>query len=297
MLITKFLDPKNDYAFKRIFGTERNKDILICFINDILAFSEGHKIKEVSYLKPSQDPDIASKKQSLLDVLCKDEEGRQYIVEMQVARTTGFEKRAQYYAAKAYVNQLGSAGQYQDLKAIIFLAITDYVMFPESTEYLSNHVTLDKKRHSRDLKDFSFAFLELPKFNKPIDQLETMIEKWAYFFKHARETHEKDMPRIAGSDEVISKAYEELNRFSWTEKELINYESEQKRLMDEAAVLAYQLRVTLEEGRAQGLEQGLEQGRHTERLSIAKNMILSGMSMDIVRALTGLSDEEVAALA
>jgi len=301
MLITKFLDPKNDYAFKRIFGAERNKDILIHFINDILEFSGAHKIQTVSYLKPSQDPEIASKKQSILDVLCEDQEGRQYIVEMQVARTTGFEKRAQYYAAKAYVNQLNSGGEYRDLKAVIFLAITDYVMFPDTPEYLSNHVTLDKKRHSRDLKDFSFTFLELPKFNKSMDQLETMIEKWAYFFKYAGETREKDMPRIAGLDEVIAQAYEELNRFSWSETELLNYESEQKRIMDEAAVWDYFCRVTLEEARQKGMQEGREQriqeGRQAERLSIAKNMILSGMSMDIIRSLIGLSDAELSTLA
>jgi predicted transposase/invertase (TIGR01784 family) len=102
MSFSKYLDPKNDYAFKRIFGTEKNQDILVHFLNDMLSFSGKNQIQSVSFLKTAQDPEIAAKKQSLVDVLCKDETGRQYIVEMQVARTPGFEKRAQYYAAKAY---------------------------------------------------------------------------------------------------------------------------------------------------------------------------------------------------
>ena len=115
MPIAKFLDPKNDFAFKRIFGTERNKDILVHFLNDMLTFRGNSKIIDVQFLKPSQDPDIVSRKQSIVDVLCIDEEGRQHIVEMQVARTKGFEKRAQYYAARAYAGQMQPGQDYEDL--------------------------------------------------------------------------------------------------------------------------------------------------------------------------------------
>src|ERR1700730_8050078 len=160
MLATKFLDPKNDFAFKKIFGTEKNKDILIHFLNDILGFSAGEKIQKVTFLKTVQDPDIASKKQSIVDVLCVDEKGVQYIVEMQVARSEGFEKRAQYYAAKAYSNQMNNGSAYDTLKQIIFLAITDFVLFPKKPDYKSDHVILDKDSYTHDLKDFSFTFLE-----------------------------------------------------------------------------------------------------------------------------------------
>ena len=112
MALTKFLDPKNDIAFKKIFGSEKNKDILIHFINDILGLEGGDKIKNVEFLSPIQDPEIASKKQSIVDVLCSDENGVQIIVEMQIAPTKGFEKRAQYYASKAYSRQLNSGQDY-----------------------------------------------------------------------------------------------------------------------------------------------------------------------------------------
>ncbi len=119
MAISKFLDPKNDVAFRRIFGTERNKDILIHFINDVQGLTDGERIKDVTFLPTIQEPDIAAKKQSIVDVLCRDENGVQVIVEMQVSPQKGFEKRAQYYAAKAYSRQLnkgrGEGARYQDL--------------------------------------------------------------------------------------------------------------------------------------------------------------------------------------
>jgi len=103
--LVRFLDPKNDVAFKKIFGSEKNKDILIHFLNDILEFTNDNQITEVEFLTPVQDPEIAAKKQSIVDVLCKDKLGVQYIIEMQVDPSAGFEKRAQYYAAKAYCRQ------------------------------------------------------------------------------------------------------------------------------------------------------------------------------------------------
>ena len=96
-----------------------------------------------------------------MDVLCKDENGVQFIVEMQVASKAGFEKRAQYYAAKAYSRQLnrgqGEDGQYANLKEVVFIAIMNYVVFPDKEDYKSDHVILDKKTHENDLKDFSFT--------------------------------------------------------------------------------------------------------------------------------------------
>ena len=170
-MLSKFLDPKNDYAFKQIFGTEKNQDILIHFINDIMCFKDAEQVVSVEFLKTSQDPEIAYQKQSVIDVLCKDETGRQFIIEMQVARMVGFEKRAQYYASKAYSRQLVSGDNYTELKEIIFIAITDFVMFKNKASGYSTHVILDNETHAHHLKDFSCTFLELPKFNKNIDEL------------------------------------------------------------------------------------------------------------------------------
>lgn len=239
MALSKFLDPKNGVAFRRIFGSENNKDILIHFLNDILGFTGVNEIKDIEFLSTIQDPEIASKKQSIVDVLCRDENGVQVIVEMQVAKTQGFEKCAQYYAAKAYSRQADKGDQYNNLKEIIFIAIADCILFPDKEEYKSDHIVLDRNSYEHDLTDFYFTFIELPKFSKTKeDQLENIVEKWVYYFKHADETSEKELEKIIGSDLIIKKAYEKLNRFNWSEKEFIAYEQEIKRIRDEQAVLA-----------------------------------------------------------
>jgi predicted transposase/invertase (TIGR01784 family) len=250
----------------------------------MLGFKGKDKIKTVSFLKTTQDPEIAVKKQSLIDVLCKDETGRQYIVEMQVVRTQGFEKRALYYAAKAYSRQLNQGERYDQLKEIIFLAITDFIMFPDKVAYKSDHIILDQETYSHDLKDFSFTFLELPKFNKDIGELESIVEKWTYFFKHAEDTKERDLEKIVGSDQVIQRAYEELNRFSWSEIELNTYEQEEKRERDAQAILAQKY----EEGRQEGLIEG--------KIELAKQLWQQGLSLETISQAMGITVAELQAL-
>lgn len=153
MALSKFLDPKNDILFKRIFGTEKKKDILIHFLNDILGFTGKSVIKDIEFLSTIKDPEIDAKKQSIVDVLCRDENGLQVIVEKQVAKTKGFEKRAQYYAAKAYSRQASKGDQYHDLKEIIFIAIADGILFLDKSEYKSKHTSRDEDTNEHDLKD------------------------------------------------------------------------------------------------------------------------------------------------
>ncbi|MFP3031591.1 MAG: Rpn family recombination-promoting nuclease/putative transposase [Wolbachia sp.] len=306
MALSKFLDPKNDISFKRIFGTEKNKDILIHFLNDILGFTGKSTIKDIEFLSTIQDPDIASKKQSIVDVLCRDENGLQVIVEMQVAKTKGFEKRAQYYAAKAYSRQADKGDQYHDLKEIIFIAIADCILFPDKSEYKSKHTIRDEDTNEHDLKDFYFIFIELPKFPKTKeDQLESIVEKWVYFFKYADETSEEELERIIGSDLIIKRAYEELNRFNWSEKEFIAYEQEIKRIRDEQAVLAQKLDDATQKGRQEGREEGIqighekgraegrEEGEKQAKIAVAKNLLEASISIDIISQTTGLPPDEI----
>ncbi|WOE63652.1 Rpn family recombination-promoting nuclease/putative transposase [Wolbachia endosymbiont of Zaprionus tsacasi] len=298
MTFSKFLDPKNDVSFKRIFGTEKNRDILIHFLNDILGFTGKNEIKDIEFLSTIQDLDIAAKKQSIVDVLCRDSTGAQYICEMQVAKTKGFEKRAQYYAAKAYSRQADKGDQYHNLKEIIFIAIADCVLFPNKSEYKSKHTIRDEDTNEHDLKDFYFIFIELPKFPKnKEDQLENIVEKWVYFFRYADETSEEELEKIIGSDVIIKKAYEELNRFNWSEKEFIAYEQEIKRILDEQAVLAQKLDDATEKGREEGKEEGIqighEKGRKAEKIEVAKNSLKAGVSIDVIAQITGLSIDEI----
>ncbi|MHC3931100.1 UNVERIFIED_CONTAM: Rpn family recombination-promoting nuclease/putative transposase [Wolbachia endosymbiont of Nasonia longicornis] len=196
----------------------------------------------------------------------------------QVARTTGFEKRAQYYAAGAYFSQAGVGDQYQNLKEVIFIAITDFVLFPHKSAYKSDHVTLDKITHEHDLKDFSFTFIELPKFPKTKeDQLENIFEKWCYFFKYASETSEEDLKKIIGSDVIIGKAYNELVGYNWTDDERAMYEWTKKNEDDNVSCIK-QSRI---EGKIEG------------KIEVAKTMLANNVDIDTIVKFTGLSISEI----
>src|SRR4051812_48800780 len=101
-----FADPKTDFVFKRIFGSEEHKDVLVAFLNDMLALDEPHRVVDVELLSPEQRPAVAELKLSIVDVKCKDARGVTYVVEMQVLQVEEFEKRVVYNVAKAYVNQI-----------------------------------------------------------------------------------------------------------------------------------------------------------------------------------------------
>jgi len=300
MSIARFLDPKNDFAFKQIFGTEKNKDILIHFLNDVLGYQGKDQIISVTFLKTSQDPEIAVYKQSIVDVLCVDQNGVQLIIEMQVSRHKGFEKRAQFYAAKAYSNQLlepddknKGMAVYAKLKGIIFLAIADFKMFPEDKKWLSEHKILDNVSYVNQLKDFHFIFMELPKFNNKINQLSNLTEKWAYFFKHAQYSSIEEMDHLIGQDAIIKRAFQAIDQASWSEEELRSYDHLIKVRMDNLAVEQQKLEDAEAKGKTEGLAEGEVKGEKNKATSIAKKMLLRGSLIEEVMEITGLSREEI----
>ncbi len=286
--IARFLDPKNDFAFKKIFGTEKRKEILIHFLNDILKLEGEHAIKEVKFLTPIQDPAIAAKKQSIVDVLCEDENGRQFIIEMQVARTTGFKQRAIYYASKAFTNQMVRGGEYEHLKEVIFIAIIDKELFPNKTNYHSSHKLCDQDTHEQDLHGIRFEFLELPRFKKTLDNVSSMLEKWCYFFKYAPETTPEELEKLVGSDLVIKQAYAALDSAYWTSDELHLYEQEMKSENDELSIIRQAKLEGREEGHAEGREEGIEEGQNVAKFAMASKMLAAGMSISVIVDLTGL---------
>ena len=292
MAFSRFLDPKNDYLFKRLFGTEKNKDILIYFINSVLNRVGSDAVADVVYLKSDQNPEYAYKKQSVVDVLCRDQKGTQFIIEMQVAKTPGFEERAQFYAAKAYINQMNAGGKYPDLKEVIFIAITDYVMFPDKLAWKSDHVTLDKKTFEQDLKAFSFTFIELPKFKRTIDELTTIEEKWAYFFKHAHETTEDELTALLGDDIVLKKAFDESTKYSMNAEEWNSYEAALKYEQDARAIEEQKLM----DAEAKGLAEGEIKGEKAKAIEIARDMLKDKMSTATIAKYTGLTADEIKAI-
>ena len=216
-----FLDPTNDVAFRRIFGNENKKNILISFLNSVLGFSGDKEIVDVALLNTNQVPKIIGLKETILDVRCTDQRGISYIVEMQIAKPSQFEKRVLYYTSKAYTNQIESGDQYPALNQVIFIGIVNFNMF-EGEHYISNHLILDEATGVNKLQDFRFCFVELPKFNLSEDELQTVAEKWIYFFKNA-----KDLQIIPSriKDQNIIDAFDVLERYGWTKQELELYDT------------------------------------------------------------------------
>ncbi|WP_375326860.1 Rpn family recombination-promoting nuclease/putative transposase [Candidatus Tisiphia endosymbiont of Nemotelus uliginosus] len=292
MGLSKFLDPKNDFCFRQIFGTEKNKDILVHFLNDVLKFEGDEKIIDVTFLPTIQDPDIAAYRQSIVDVLCKDQHGNQIIVEMQVSKHPGFEKRAQYYAAKAYSKQVLKEDEnhkklavYAKLKEVIFLAIADFVMFSDRKHWKSEHRILETETYANDLKDFHFIFLELAKFKKTINELKTIEEKWMYFFKHAEHSTFKEIEELIGKDVIIRRAFEAVDQASWSEAELNTYEQITKTRLDNLAVELQKI----EDAEARGEARG----KAEEKIAMAKEMLKEGYPIETISKLTKLSIEEI----
>jgi predicted transposase/invertase (TIGR01784 family) len=276
-MFSKYLDPKNDLAFKKIFGEEKHKRIPIAFLNAVFKLEGPDKIVDLDFLNTIQPPEIEARKESIVDVLVRDEKGCRYVIEMQSAKIAGFEKRAQFYAAKTYCAHFNVGGDYIDLKRVIFLALASYVVFPQKKHYKSNHVILDEETHENDLKDFSFTFVELPKFTKEPHELKTIEEQWYYFFKHAEETN--DINAVLANNPEIREAYGVLERAQWTESELAAY--------DQIAMAIADARGAIIAAREEGMEKGMEKKARNS----AKNFIRMGLPLNQVALGTELSIE------
>ena len=271
-----YLDPKNDFAFKKIFGSEQNKDILITFLNDVLNHDHVGQIVEVTFLPTVKNPEIAAQKESLFDVLCRDQNGVQYIVEVQIARTDNFLKRAEYYASKAYSRQLEQGQDYSELKEVIFLAITDFVLFPKKNPgaVKTDHFILDKNTHEHDLKGFSFTFIELPKFKKKLHELENDTERWYFYLKHAPETVKAEYEELIKQTPILERAYDVLLRYNWNEAELNTYEGVLKNVRDAASKINYAHNEGIKQGRKAGIKEGIQKGREEgKKLGLQKGRL------------------------
>ena len=151
----KFVDIKNDIAFRKIFGNENRKEVLISFLNAVLLLQENHKIVTVDILTPYQLPDIKGGKVTIVDVKAKDQNDKTYIIEMQVAEVEGFDKRVLYYASKSYSAQIERGDQYQKLNPTYFIGILDFEV-TQNKNYISRHKIIDVETNESYIKDIEF---------------------------------------------------------------------------------------------------------------------------------------------
>lgn len=210
----KFVDVKNDVAFRKIFGNENKKVILISFLNAVLGLEGQSRVKEVTLLNPFQLPRIAGEKSSIIDVRATDEKGATFIVEMQVAEPAGFDKRVLYYTSKDYAAQINSGEDYPLLRPVYFIGVLNFNYF-SGKNYLSSHLIIDEETGECNFKDLKFRFIELKKFNKEVNELKNIIDKWTFFIKNADEL--EVIPNNV-DDEGLREAYEEAAQHNWSKE-------------------------------------------------------------------------------
>ena len=216
----QFVDVKNDIAFHKIFGNDNRKDALISFLNAVLFFNKEEKVISVEILNPYQLPALKGGKVTIVDIKAKDENGNQYIVEMQVAEIEDFDKRVLYYASKSYSSQIERGTDYEKLNPVFFIGILDFEI-TQNPRYLSRHKVYDMDTGENVIKDIEFNFIELPKFNKTENELTTIIDQWVYFIKNAENL---ELTPTSVKDKGLKNAYEDASKFSWTAKELEAYD-------------------------------------------------------------------------
>jgi len=294
----QFVDVTTDIAFKKVFGSEQHKDILIGFLNAVLDLQGDRSIREVTLKNPWQAPDIAILKETILDIKAVDNRGVSFIVEMQVEKKYSFRKRAQYYTAKAYTGQIDKGEDYPKLGQVIFIGILDFSCF-DGENCLTRHLILNQDTHKQELKDLEFNFIELPKFDKSEEQLDGIVEKWIYFIKNAGGL--TMIPKSAEAIPELNNAYTQAALFSWTKDELDVYEywrmeetSDRYKLLEEYEKGIEQgIELGIEKGIEKGIDQGIEIGEKKNRSEIARKMMQKGIAIDDVMEITGLSREEI----
>lgn len=273
----RFVDVKNDIAFRKIFGNEKKTNILISFLNAILKLEGVFKIKEVSIINPYLLPRVAGEKASIIDVRAKDEKGRQFVIEMQVADVDGFGKRVQYYTCRDFSMQIERGEQYPLLKPTFFIGILDFDFF-DSSEYLSNHIILNEKTYEHALKDIQFTFIELRKFHKQLKGLKTLTEKWVFFIKNA-ENLEIIPDNI--EDEGLIEAYKDADKHSWLKEELIAYDNASIAEQDERGKL-----IAAE-------NKGKIEGKMEEKEGVIQRCLEEGMPPKMISKIVNLPVSEI----
>ena len=289
----RFINPKTDYAFKKIFGSEQSHDILISFLNAML-YDSKPIIQDLEILNPYLAPKIRGVKETYLDVKAKLDNDSTVIIEMQVLNIEGFEKRILYNAAKAYSNQLGVGQDYSLLNPVIALTITDFVMFPEM-EHLISRFILKEKDFLIDypIYDIELVFVELPKFEKEVNALETLADKWLYFLKCSRQL--AIVPESMNVVPEIKRAFEIANEVNLTPEQIEDMEMQEMFIHDQRNIVKKALNQGRAEGRQEGREEGVEEGKLAARLEMARQL-LDVLDDEAISRASGLSVQEIVRL-
>ena len=267
----KFINPKVDYAFKKIFGSHQSEKILISFLNAIIY--DGEKIIDsLTIVNPFNPGQIISFKDTYLDVKAVLVDGSIVVIEMQVARMTAFNKRVAYNLAKAYANQLDKGEKYPLLNPAIAVTITDFILFKKTDDPINKFVFQEETKKLECLdKELRLIFVELPKFQKTLSELKGLTDKWIYFLKEAASLD--GIPESLGEVVEIEQALNIANFINMSPEELEVVENRGIAMQDERGRIAYAEQLGEARGIVKGEARGETKGRLSQTIALVKLLI------------------------
>lgn len=287
--MSRYINFYTDFAFKKIFGTEANKDLLISFLNCLLELKDGKEITDLTYMNSEQLGESAGERRAIYDVYCKTAAGERFIVEMQKAEQDHFIDRSIYYSSFAIreQSQKGAVDRKlwdYSLSPVYVVGILNFEM--DETMERADKVMTRVKLKDDENRDFSnklnFIFLEMPKFRKVETELETLMDKWLYVIKNLYQLESKPASLTEG---IFRKLFDVAEIAAFTKEERYDYEESLKNFRD--------LYNTISTAEKKGRAEGRAEGEKEERLRNAKNFKQLGVDLETIAKATGLSVEEI----
>ena len=284
----KYINPFTDYGFKRLFGEEPNKDLLLDFLNELLKEQEG-EIKEISYLPAEKLPISQGDRKAVFDLYCTNEKDEKFIVELQKTKQKYFKDRILYYSTFPIQEQaiVGQDWNFK-LKNVYTIAILDFVFDedknePEKFRYDVKLSDIETKKVFYD--KLTFVYLEMPKFNKTEKELETKYYKWLFVLKNLNKL---DRIPVELKENIFLKLFETA--------EIAKLDKEEFRKYQESLNAYRDIKNSVDTAWEEGREEGREEGEKKKQIEIAKGMKKKGFEILLIVELTGLSKEEIEAL-
>jgi predicted transposase/invertase (TIGR01784 family) len=280
--MAKYLDPKADLTFKKVFG--EHKELLISFLNAMLPLPEGKEIVTLEYLPSEMVPVNPDKKDTIVDVRCKDKDGRQFLVEMQMYWTDAFRLRALLNTCKAYSLPADRGEKYSELKPVYTLSLVNDIAFPElPDDFYHCYMMTHSKYKEYTIDDIEMIFVELPKFkaNTVLDKKITVL--WLRFLTEINE-HTREVDKELLADDNVAKAVSLVEESAYSDAELWAIDRYWDSVSRERTVLSEKYLL------------GEAKGRVEERYEIAKKLIALHLPIDSIIQATGLSKDEITSL-
>jgi predicted transposase/invertase (TIGR01784 family) len=295
----RYLNPKVDLAFKRVFG--EHIDLLRSFLNALLPLPEDAPIETLEYLPTEHVPEVPGmQKTSIVDVKCKDTKGRIFIVEMQMVWSASFEQRIVFSGSQAYVKQLYAGKEYHQLQPVYALALTTSIFDRQTDNFYHHYKIVNIENNNRVLPGLEFIFIELSKFTPTTQTDKKMRIKWLRFMNEVTEQGETLSPDY-NEDKEIQTALEILETSAYTEAQLNTYHNSIDKMRVEASLYhdaktegkAEGHKEGRAEGREEGREEGHAEGREEGIAQIVKALQENGMTTQQISQVSQLSVEEV----